>query len=248
MSADVSLHAKRGTPILQMTSYSCVLLLAVHGFVEVTSNMRTLFLFLALVFSGFGLAEPAENPPKIIAEGKWSKPVTDSRRYALRGRLVLCEKAVKENTREIAVYVEIQDASDSIGSSMQLYCDLGKHDFRPESKSGLKCDLRDGMKNPVPPSPLAFGGAVPQSQWVTLPTDGTIRLRASPFGISRPNAKAICPHLGSFWVIADEDRSEYFLSGTFFIAPPIGNPPPVEGHIWQGTIDLPAVRLRNPKR
>jgi hypothetical protein len=215
--------------------------------VEVTSKMRKLVLFLGIAFGAFGSVESAENPPKLIAEGKWSKPVADTQGYALRGRLVLCEKPAQDNMREVAVYVELQEASDFIGGPMQIYCDLGKHDFRPEYKSGLNCELRDGMNNLVPPAPFAFSGAVPLSEWVKLPKDGTIRLRASPFGIRRAGAKAICPHLGSLWVIADEDTKDYFLAGTFFVAPSADNPAPKEGHAWKGTIELPAVRITNKK-
>ena len=63
---------------------------------------------------------------------------------------------------------------------------------------------------------------------------------------------AICPGLDKMWVIADDDRGEYLLSGKFTIAPPAA--PPADqtaksgAHVWKGTIDLPPVRLKNPKR
>ena len=72
-----------------------------------------------------GLGQTADVP-KLIAAGEWSKHVADSRGFAVRGRLVLCEKQVSDDRREVAVYVELQDASESVGSSMRLFCDLGK--------------------------------------------------------------------------------------------------------------------------
>jgi hypothetical protein len=126
---------------------------------------------------------------------------------------------------------------------MRLFCDMGKHDFRPEYKGGLDCELRDKNQQPVKTTPFPFGGAVPKSEWVTLPTDATIRLRASPFGISRVKAKAICPHLGKLWVIADDDPNEYYLSGTFAVDPPTDPAPAGNEHVWRGTIALSAVRI-----
>ena len=74
------------------------------------------------------------------------------------------------------MYVELQDASESIGGPVQIFCDLGKTDFRPEYKGGLQCEMKDKEKRPLKTTPFPFSGAVPQSQWITLPTDGTIRL------------------------------------------------------------------------
>lgn len=192
-------------------------------------------------------AGPTGDMPRVIASGEWSEPATDSRGFALRGRLVLCEKPVKEDAREVAVYVELQDATSSVGGSMRLYCDLGRHDFRPEYKGGLQCELRNKDKQPVKSTSYSFGGATPKSQWVTLPSDATIRLRASPFGVWRAKAMAITPHLGALWVIGDDDPNEYFLSGTFTIAPEDDRDSPADEHVWKGTIDLPAVRISNKR-
>ena len=210
--------------------------------------VRTSGVLAGILIWALGGSGQATDPPKVIATGDWSKPVTDSRGRAVRGRLVLCEKVVGDDRREVAVYVELQDASDSIGETVQLFCDLGRTDFRPEYKGGLRCELRDKDKRPVKPAPFAFSGGVPQSEWVTLPSDATIRLRASPFGIHRPKAMAIAPDLGSLWVIGDDDANEYFLSGTFTVDPAADRKPPGEGHVWRGTIDLPAVRTVNQRK
>jgi hypothetical protein len=161
---------------------------------------------------------------------------------------VLCEKRVSDERREVAVFVELQDASEAVGRSMHLYCDLGKHDFRPEYKGGLHCELKDKDGRPVKSSPFAFSGAVPKSEWMTLPSDGTIRLRATPFGIYRPKATAIAPHLGILWVINDGDTNEYQLSGTFTVAPATDRVPSGDEHVWRGTIELPAVRVTGRRK
>jgi hypothetical protein len=185
--------------------------------------------------------------PKVIAAGEWSKPVDDNRGYAVRGRLVLCEKRLGDDRREVAVYVELQDASKAIGGSMQIFCDFGKADFRPEYKGGLQCELRDHDKQPVKSTSYSFGGAIPKSEWVRLPSDATMRLRASPFGVSRANAMAITPDLLKLWVIGDDDPNEYFLSGTFTVAPADDRIEKDDGHIWRGAIVLPEVRIKNKR-
>jgi hypothetical protein len=195
-----------------------------------------------------GGAAQAADPPKVIAAGDWSKPVADSRGRAVRGRLVLCEKVVSADRREVRVYVELQDASDSVGGTLQLFCDFGRTDFRPEYKGGLRCELRDKDKRPVKPTSFPFSGAIPNSEWVMLPSDATIRLRASPFGIHRLKAMAIAPDVSTLWVIGDGDGNEYFLSGTFTIDPDADRKPISEGHVWRGTIDLPAVRIVNQRK
>jgi hypothetical protein len=161
---------------------------------------------------------------------------------------VLCEKPAKDELREAAVYVELQDAREAVGGSMLLFCDFAKKDFRPEYKGGLQCELRDKDKRPVKSKPFAFGGAVPESHWVTLPSDATIRLRASPFGIRRAKALAIAPDLGNLWVIDDDDPNEYFLSGTFTVDPVADRIPPGKDHVWRGKIVLPAMRIVNLRK
>jgi hypothetical protein len=210
--------------------------------------VRTSGVLAGIIIWALGGSSQAADPPKVIATGDWSQPVADSRARAVRGRLVLCEKIVGDDRRAVAVYVELQDASDSIGGTVQLFCDFGRTDFRPEYKGGLRCELRDKDKRPVKSTPFPFSGAVPQSEWVALPSDATIRLRASPFGIHRPKAMAIAPDVSTLWVIGDDDANEYLLSGTFTVEPAADRKPPGEGHVWRGTVDLPAVRIVNQRK
>ena len=199
--------------------------------------------FSLLLLAALALLSPSRAAaPEVIAAGEWSKPVADNRGTALRGRLVLGEKVVGPERREVAVYVELQDASEAIGSPIRVFCDLGRHDFRPEYRNGLHCELRDKHGKPVRSEPIAFGGAVPLSEWVSLPPDATIRLRSSPFGIHRPGARAICPHLDVLWVIPDNDPDEYQLRGTFTVIPPTEDPP-VDARSWRGTLELPPLRV-----
>jgi hypothetical protein len=184
----------------------------------------------------------AGEPPKEIAVGDWSESVTDNRGYSVRGRLVLTERPHGEH-REVTVYIELQDASDARGHGMRIFCDMGKTDLSGKTKTGLTCELHDEDDKPVESTSFPFGGGVPKSEWITLPTDATMRLRASPFGIYRPGAKAICPHLNVLWVIDDDDPKDYFLSGTFTVDPEEGRKEVSDPQIWRGTLTLPAARI-----
>jgi len=209
--------------------------------------VRTSVILLAICSWGLGELGHAAEGPKVIAAGEWSKPVDDNRGYAVRGRLVLCENRAGTDRREVAVYVELQDASEARGSGMQLYCEMGKTDFRPEYKNGLQCEMRDKDKKLVSSTGYPFGGGAPKAEWVKLPCDATIRLRATPFGLRRANAMAISPELNKLWVIGDDDPNEFFLSGTFTIAPANDRIEMDGGHIWRGAIALPAVRIKNKR-
>ena len=189
------------------------------------------------------LASAAE-PPQILAAGDWSKPVADTRGYAVRGRLVLCEHPRDDASREVVTCIELQEASDFVGEDMQVYCEIARRDFRPEHKLGLRCELRDPDGKVVPTQPFPFGGGVPHSRWATLSKDTTIRLRTTPFGIRSEDGITICPDLGSRWLVARDDRREYHLSGTFTADPAKENMPPEKGHVWRGTIELPALTIR----
>jgi hypothetical protein len=209
--------------------------------------VKTSVIVLAMCSWALGEIGHAAEGPKVIAAGEWSKAVDDNRGYSLRGRLVLCENFAGTDHREVAVYVELQDASEARGHGMQLYCEMGKTDFRPEYKGGLQCEMRDKDKKLVGSTGYPFGGGVPKPEWVRLPCDATIRLRASPFGLRRDNAMAISPELGKLWVIKDDDPNEYFLSSTFTIAPAEDGIEKDGGHIWRGVINLPAVRIKNKR-
>lgn len=203
--------------------------------------MRFRWLVLTVTAALCGTVHAAEGPQE-LATGAWSKPVADARGYAVRGRLVLCEKRVTAGRRELALYVELQDASPFLGNGMRLFCNF--RPFQPDQKSGMRAELRDKMGKLVPSQPFAFGGAVPMPGWVNLPTDATIRLRTSPFGVYRPNALALAPQMDHLWILADDDPKEYSLSATVVVDSPV-EPEAGTEHTWRGTLALPALRIRN---
>ena len=208
------------------------------------ASVRLAALLLGLMGACVSTAS-AGLPARTIATGDWSEPSSDSRGRALRGRLVLCEKPRSDMRQEVVVYVELQDASDSIGNSKRLYCDFSSTNLQPENQSGLRCVMKTRDNALVSAKSFPFGGGIPGSEWITLPTDASIRLRATPFGIHRENAMAISSGPGTLWVIDNADTKEYFLSGTLIIDPPANVIQGDSENVWRGTISLPAVRIIN---
>jgi hypothetical protein len=175
------------------------------------------------------------------AVGDWSKDVSDSRGYALRGRLVVSERK-RGDDFEYPIYVELQDARESVGGTTRVFCDFNAGNT---GATGLKCELRDSDNKLVAPTSYPFGGATPASEWVLIPSDGGIRLRSSPFGVFREKAIALTPSIGVLWSIPSGDSADYFLSGTFKVDPDEGRNEVQDPQIWRGTLELPAVRIHS---
>src|SRR4029453_9411294 len=116
-------------------------------------------------------------------------------------------------------------------------------DFRPEYKQGLQCQMRDKAGNEIPGEGFPFGGAIPQSEWITLPTDASIRLRTTPFGLHRPGAIMVCAEGTKAWTIPDDDSGETFLSGPSTADPTKEQVTDGEGHVWRGAIVLPPMKI-----
>lgn len=189
----------------------------------------------------FILVGPANTAPEIV--GAWSESITDSRSYSLRGRLVLVNKTGRNGHMETVLFVEVQDTCTFIGNGMRVYCDMGKTDFRPEYQGGLNCELLDKNNQLVKTASFPFGGAVPISEWIKLPVDASIRVRATPFGLRRDNARVICPHLGAMWMIENSDKGEYLLKATFTVLPRDEKNANEPLHIWSGKLVLPPIRI-----
>jgi hypothetical protein len=208
----------------------------------IRTNAIAIVLFGALC----GLAAAADAP-KVIGTGDWSK-VVDNSGCAIRARLVVGECPRGDKRRETSIYLEIQDATDSKGRDVQIYCDLSALNFRPGEKGGVTCELRDKDGESIKSLPSARSGGIPGSRWVTLPSDATIRLRISPYGIARESGIGLVTTANN-WIIAEDDASEYFLSGVF-TADPAENAaaPEQKTSIWSGTIKLPPVRIANPSK
>src|SRR5690349_18687906 len=97
---------------------------------------RGLILRFGVGIATLGHSAFAEDS-QLLAAGAWSKSVSDTEGFSLRGRLVLYERRVGPERRDSTVYIELQDASEGASRPLQLYAAMGRNDFRPESKPGL---------------------------------------------------------------------------------------------------------------
>jgi hypothetical protein len=215
--------------------------------------MKLVALILLLASYQCGSAATDTN---VLALGDWSEPVGDLDGYTIRGRLLICETPHHRGARgyDTAVYLELQECSDFLAPTMQVYCNmkgtvaLGGH---PDAqgrerieKAAAVWELRDASGKPVPESGGASGGGGPGAYWMTLPCDSTIRLRATVYGGGRMEDGSLAIFLpGQSWVVPSRSTNEYFLSATFAVDPPTNSFSHLEYHVWQGTLKLPKLKI-----
>jgi len=161
-----------------------------------------------------------------IAAGDWSVPVD-----GLKGRLILAEHRLEivngRETIEMIAYLALHNISPN-GSAREFFFD-----------PALKCELRDSQGAVVRGAAIAGGGGHPDSTWVNLPFDSTIRLRLSPFGYLNDHGLMLllCSRT---WLIDPDDNTDYFLSGVFMAdrATDSGRET-----LWRGALKLPRMKI-----
>ena len=188
----------------------------------------------------------------VIVVGDWSKPVKDADGYVLRGRLILYDMphytnqfpgaATTEYWGNAPLFLELQNLSPRMDKSLGVYFALG---------DGLECELLDSRGGHVTNSLFVFfsGSLRPwfRSYWITVPLDGSVRLRADPqTGGHSPKAGGLEIELSQSqrWIIPAGDTSAYYLSGNF--SPPTNHPAPPGSHVWRGKLILPPMRITAP--
>jgi hypothetical protein len=217
------------------------------------SDMKPIASLLLLM--ACGLCSAGEEP-KFIAISNWSNPVDGCNDFfnggncaTIRGRLVILKGHFPGDASDLLstmVYVELQNLGVR---PTEIYFDAEHgHDFRPEYKGGLNCDLFDSHDKPVPQRGSAFSGGCPSSGWITLQYDSTVRLRANCFGIRSPKEGGlVLPFPGKEWFIQPKDTNSYFLSATFTgIAPTNHTSEDVKSAravVWDGTLVFPKTKI-----
>src|SRR5664279_1766511 len=138
--------------------------------------MKTITLFLLSAACQLCFAGEDTN---IIAMSDWSKPVGTSYGQTLRGRMILAQGhsfARAGQGLETEFYLELQNVSWAIGAPMQIHFD----------PAGLHCEIVDSNGKPPPPQVGGGGsGGGAGKCSITLPYDGTIKLRANMYGYGR---------------------------------------------------------------
>ncbi len=110
---------------------------------------------------------------------------------------------------------------------------------------GCDWELRDSTNKTIPNSPGGASGGEPAAEWVLLPCDSTVRLRASAYNGGRLKASVFTIDLPyhHFWQIPAHGTNQYFLSGTFIVNPPPNHVPRSNHVVWSGKLTLPKVRI-----
>jgi len=184
---------------------------------------------------------------KIVATSEWSKSVETKYNQSLRGRMLLGyghSPAHAGAVPETQFYIELQNVSTAIGAPMRIYFDAGR---------GFECELTDSNGKAVPEVGGAGSGGGPGPEWITLPYDSTIRLRASMYGYGAIPADGLAlvmpPPSLKRWSIRPGAANACFLSGKLTINTPTDYVPKnfdESRAVWSGTLELPKMKIEVP--
>lgn len=198
--------------------------------------MRRIAILMMAQFCLSCFAQAAET--NVLALGDWSEPVANKYQLKLRGRLLICEYPQHRGSSadsESALYVELQEYSDFVGATGEVY-------WNP---SALNCELVDASGKPLPPSGAPYGGPVPSPSWIMLPSHSSMRLRVSPYagGRLKDGGFEICTARFQVWTLKPDDTNTCFLSGTLTVDPPPNRVPADFRYVWKGTLHLPQMKV-----
>jgi hypothetical protein len=194
--------------------------------------IASLCLILACLPCCFGQVDT-----NLIATGDWSEAIRDAGGCILRGRLLVYDDLGRSSANHARVYLELQHVFQSGWTSpLEVYFnyDMVGND--------LHFEMRDKLGQPIPSEPVNRAGWVPNSCWVTLPCDSTVRLKADSLSgsLSKPDGLEIVVN-DACWLIRPNATNDFFLSATF--TPPKDHPSPLGYNVWQGTLKLPKVKI-----
>ena len=175
----------------------------------------------------------------LIGAGDWSEPVRDHAGFALRGRLLIYDSTGQDkggSWAETRVYLELQEPDTFVSPiPVEIYLDLG-HEPRFE--------MTDAHGKRVPSEGVAIRGfGPPPPCWFMMPCDSTIRVRVDPLmsSTAKPDGLEIFLLSSGMWTIPPGSTNDYYLSATF--TPPTNSPSCLHYHAWQGTLNLPKVKI-----
>lgn len=188
--------------------------------------------------------QPSASRP--MSFGEWSGSDTNQISFGnIRARLVISETIDNSDSRTAVAYLELHNAS-SAQNTLYIYYRY----FATEDSPVLKCELKDAKGNPVRQSVRAANGWFPPPCWLALPYDSTLRFL--PMTLSKTMAAngELCIDAGyDFWRFPRGDTNDYYLSGKLMLSVPQDVARPVSEdkyqppQIWQGTLQLPPVKI-----
>jgi hypothetical protein len=201
--------------------------------------MKIAALFLLSVAALGGACFGAVPDASVLAVGAWSQPVRTPNYMKLRGRLKMCEYPNNRGLApsiDVALYVELQEFSDSVGAAEEVY-------FDPQA---LKCELTDSAGKAVPRSGGEFSGAVPGAVWINLPSYCSEVLRVTPYnggGRMPDGGFELWGNIGDTWTLKAGDTATYYLSGELTVKPPADHKSDNPQWIWSGMLKLPKMEV-----
>ena len=208
--------------------------------------MKAISSLLFLAACRFSYADEDTN---IVATSDWSKPVGTSSGATLRARMIISKEQTPAHAgsqKETAFYLEFQNVTGAAGSRLQFYFDPGR---------ALRCELLDADGKPSPPEGVSGNGGGAGPCWITLPYNSTIRLRANMYGYGlKPEdgfMLVMSPPNMQSWTIRPGDTKTYFMSGTFTVTTPTNHVTKDSDEartIWNGTLEMPKMKLVMPKQ
>lgn len=131
-----------------------------------------------------------------------------------------------------------RDATGAITNTIQDASRMTHH------QASLHLQMRDVNDKPYSNEVTTINGSFPAPCWVTLQCDSTMRMRADIYTLAdskkADGGMEIFVNGGSC-TISPHATNDYYLCGTF--SPPTNHPSPLNYHVWQGTLNLPRVKI-----
>jgi hypothetical protein len=195
------------------------------------------FMLVAFIQCCFG-----QTDTNVLAVGDWSAPVADGI-WPLRGRLLVYDAVPDKGSDvmwpEARVYLELQHVAD-VPLAMKLSIGVFADDL-----TKLHFEMRDGHDKLIKAESITYNGVLPEPFSAILPPDSTLRVRVDMGARSQtPNGLLVFVP-GGAWTIWPWATNGYYLSATF--SHPTNNPSGLNYHVWQGTLQLPKVKIPSRK-
>jgi len=194
--------------------------------------MRATIVLLLLAACQFSFAQTDTN---FIAAGEWSAYVTNHV-WPLRGRLLVYD--AEKHTGNIGsygrIYLELQNGQELV-EPLEFYFD--------SHMSCLQFEMRDGRDQNIAPSSYGHFGFVPSPCIMTLRCRSTIRVQVdfnNNYDRRKMDGLLLETPDGRTWIIRPDATNDYYLSATFT---PTNYPSALHYHVWQGTLQLPKVKI-----